>query len=68
VLCFGVLLQKIADGEMTHGCRCEIKNVIIVQLVYFLSLDIFDFLLFCACLLWLAGECFIFGFCMPGKL
>ena len=49
-------------------CCCEIKNVIIVQLVYFLSLDIFDFLLFCARLLWLAGECFIFGFCIPGEL
>jgi hypothetical protein len=50
------------------GCRCEIKNVIIVQLVYFLSLDVFDFLLFRARLLWLAGECFIFGFCMLRKL
>jgi hypothetical protein len=28
------------------GCRCEIKNVIIAQLGYFLSLDIFAFCFF----------------------
>lgn len=49
------------------SCCCEIKNVIIVQLVYFLSLDIFDFLLFCARLLWLAGVCFIFDFLQVGR-
>lgn len=41
--------------------------MIIVQLVYFLSLDIFDFLLFCARLLWLAGVCFIFDFLQVGR-
>ena len=68
MLCFGVLLQKIADDKMTHGLSLQIKNVIIVQLGYFLGLDIFDFLLFRASLWWLVGGCFIFGFCILSKL
>ena len=68
VLCFGVLLQKIADDKMTHGLSLQDKKCDHCPACLFLSLDIFDFLLFHASLLQLAGGYFIFHFCMPGKL
>lgn len=57
-----MLLQKIADDKMTHGLSLQDKKFDHCPACLFLSLDIFDFLLFRASLLWLAGGCFIFGF------
>ena len=67
-LCARVLLQKIADGEMTHGLLLRDKKCDHCPARLFFEFGYFCFLLFRASLLWLAGGCFIFGFCILSKL
>lgn len=46
-LLWRVVAKNCSQRHNTWSCRCEMKNVIIVQLVYFLSLRIFDFAFLC---------------------